>query len=474
MITLGVNSVFHESAAALVADGQIIAAAEEERFNRRKHAKAADVDKADVMPEQAVRFCLDRAGIVPADLDAVAYSYSPSLRRSLFRVDAFSRRGDWGSRCGEDNFLASLDRVPLALREILDRDVPIHYLPHHLTHAASVYYTSCPDDAAVLVMDGIGEYAATVLYASEGGTLRAIEEVRYPNSIGFLWEKLSSFLGFSVYDACKVMGLAAYGDPDIHRSAFEKMVRLEGDHYLLEEDILRFRLPDMEPLESLLGPSRAPDAPIEKDHADIAATLQDVTNEISLDLVNRLYALHPVADLALAGGVALNCTTNYVLKERGPFARLHVPTAPHDAGTAIGGALLVGRSPPSSRRVRPSPYLGPEFSAAEIDSALAHVALPVERPVDLPGEVARLISRGAIVGWFQGRMEFGQGPRQPVSLGRPSASHHPGRAEPEGQASRELPPFRAKCPRRARRRVVPPWTAVVGPRLDVGRRPGPV
>jgi carbamoyltransferase len=409
MKMLGLNSVFHESSAALVVDGKVVAAAEEERFTRRKHAKPATVHNAHVLPEESIRFCLAAADLKASDIDCVAYSYDPQLRREKSLDDPLSIPGDWGSRDGEDAFLTSLGKVPDALYSALGVEIPITYVRHHIAHAASVYYASCPQDAALLVADGIGECAATVLLSGAEGNLRVLEEIEYPDSLGFLWEKLSKFLGFSEYDACKVMGLAAYGDARACAPAFAQFIQRDEYHYTMNRDVLRFRLPDTEPLERLLGGRpRGTGEPITQRHADIAAALQSTTNQIMLSLARHLHELHPAKDLGLAGGVALNCTANYLVKEEGPFDRIHIPSAPHDAGTAIGAALWVAASSAgTSMTVQRSAYAGPQFSREAISSALAAVPWPAETPHDLCEEVAGLLCSGAIVGWFQGRMEYG-------------------------------------------------------------------
>jgi len=301
MIVLGVNSVYHESSAAVVRDGVVLAAAEEERFNRRKHAKPSLVDNADDLPGDAIRFCIRQAGITSADIDAVAYSFDPLLRRQLFRTGRLSLPGSWGSEDGENAFLAALDRIPDQLSAALGVDLTgrIRWVPHHVAHAASAYYPPGFDSADVLVVDGIGEPASTVLFAGAGCRLTRLEELRYPDSIGFVWEKLSVFLGFSEYEACKVMGLAGYGDPATFAAAYAKFLSVDGLLFHADPDILRFRLPDVQPLEALLGPARR-SGPIESPHADIAAALQDATNRAMLGLAAHLYDLHPSGNLCLA------------------------------------------------------------------------------------------------------------------------------------------------------------------------------
>ena len=431
MIILGVNSVFHESSAALVVNGRVVASAEEERFNRRKHAKPADVDTPHILPAAAIKFCMEQAQISAKDIDAIAYSYDPELRRRTFVPDALSVEGDWGSVTGEQTFWDSLDRVPQALGALLGRRVPIEWIRHHLAHAASVYHPFCPRDAAVLVVDGIGENAASVLFGGGRYGLNVLEETWYPHSIGFLWERLSGFLGFSPYDACKVMGLAGYGDPRVHRRAFEQFVQVNRDgNYALDLDVLRFRLPSSEPLEALLGPPRSGE-PIGQRHADIAATLQELTNEMMLGMVRRLHDLHPSRALGLAGGVALNCSTNYVLKEQGPFERLYFPPAAHDGGTAIGAALHVAAANGEDGAGAHTPYLGPSYSDDDIAQALRDVGEHHYRANDfgeLVTDVADLLCDGAVVAWFQGKMELG-----PRALGNRSLL-----ADPRDPQMREL------------------------------------
>lgn len=407
VIILGINSVFHESSAAIVVDGQVLAAAEEERFTRRKHAKHADIDNAHEMPQQSIDFCLKEAGISSSEIDSVSYSFDPDLRRARFRVDPVSVPGDWGSTYGEHVFQRSLGKVPGSVRVALQADVPVNYVRHHLAHAASAYYPSCPKNAAVLVADGIGENSSTVLFSGTEGRLEVLEDFEYPHSIGFLWEKLSVFLGFSEYDASKVMGLAGYGDPSTYRHAFSEFVQVDDIRYRMNLEVLRFRLADTGPLERLLGSPRQDGEPIGQRHADIAAALQDVTNRIMLNLARHLHQLYPVKDLALAGGIALNCTANYLVKENGPFESIHIPSAPHDAGTAIGSALQVAFTEGQHGADYRSPYSGPQFDDSWIYRALQRLPWPTETPEDLFDEVADLLCTEAIVAWFQGRMEMG-------------------------------------------------------------------
>jgi carbamoyltransferase len=219
---LGINSVFHESSAAVIVDGKIIAACEEERFNRVKHGKAARPDNPHVLPEHAVRFCLDYAGLSPSDIDQVAYSFAPELRRAAFRADW------WADPRNEETFLERLGEVGSETKKLLGRSLrgKLKFVDHHLAHAASTYFPSGFDRAAILIVDGIGEAVCSTLASGDGTRIQTLETKLFPHSLGFLWEDISAHLGFSTYDAAKVMGLAAYGDPKVFSREFAEVVRV--------------------------------------------------------------------------------------------------------------------------------------------------------------------------------------------------------------------------------------------------------
>jgi carbamoyltransferase len=462
MIALGVNSAYHESSAALVRDGRVIAAVEEERFNRRKHGKPARVDNAHQLPVEAIQYCLATAAVRSRDLDVIAYSFDPSLRASTFVCDSLSNVGDWGDPEGERRFLASLKQVPFELSAILQEDARdrVVWIPHHMAHAASAYYPSGFDDAAILVADGIAEFATTLLAAGEGAVINSLEAMYCPNSIGFLWEKISQFLGFSEYDACKVMGLAAYGTSSSLRQAFAEFVSVDAKEFSIDAAVLEFRRERFEGLEKRLGRRRRAGEPLEARHADIAATLQAVTDEIMLALLDRLYARVPSQHLCLAGGVALNCSTNWRIKEEGPFETLFIPAAAHDAGTAVGAALIVDSAAAHASTATQTPFLGPEFSVAEIERAIRRHGCTARRVDDAAQTGACLLARGLIVGWFQGRLEFG-----PRALGNRSLMADPRRADSRARMNRSV----------KRREAFRPFApSVLGERCDewfeVGRR----
>jgi carbamoyltransferase len=295
----------------------------------------------------------------------------------------------------------------MAGADVSDR---FHWLEHHLCHAASAFLVSPFDEAAVLAVDGIGEFGTAWLGHGQGAELRQLAELEYPHSLGFLWEKLAEFLGFGEYDASKVMGLAAHGDAETFAPGFATLVSSNRQGELrLAADTLRFRSDDFGPLESLLGPRRRPGEPLTPRHADIAAALQKATDKALLDLAAALRERTASPRLCLAGGVALNCASNRVVLESGLFDELYVQPAAHDAGTALGAAawLWCQRSGGNRSFALQHPYLGPGYSDVELVAALDHSGLRYRRSTDPAAEAAAFIANGAVVGWFQGRMEVG-------------------------------------------------------------------
>jgi carbamoyltransferase len=418
---LGVNSVYHESAAALLIDGKLVAAAEEERFNRIKHGKIADFDNPHQFPERAIRYCLKHAGLIGKDIDHVAFSFNPKQRRARYRAE-------WWDPRLEETFQLRLGQVHGIAEELLERKLSqrFHFVPHHLAHAASAYFPSTFDGAAILSIDGIGEVAGSMLAKASGTRIQAIETFDYPNSLGFLWEVISDYLGFSNYDASKVMGLAAYGDPAVFRGKFQSMLRVGKEDYAVDPSLIGFQPDKLYRLQSLVGQGRYPDSEIQPRHADIAAALQEATNAAVLALVRRLKRKTRSDKLCLTGGVALNCVTNGLVKQSGEFSEVFIPSAPHDAGTAIGAALIVHcakhKRPP--QRGHATPYLGPAFKARDILAAVEQAGLKARRSKAPAREAADMIADGKIVAWFQGRMEFG-----PRALGNRSLLADPRRPD---------------------------------------------
>ncbi|VUC26530.1 unnamed protein product [Clonostachys rosea] len=431
MHILGINSVYHESAASLIVDGKVVAAAEEERFSRVKHGKPAAVDNADELPLESIRYCLESAGIKPGDLDGIAYSFDPDLRASDFILDEETEAGDWGTEEGEKTFISRIRSVPGALEAALGLPAGqrFTFIPHHISHAASAFYPSGFKDAAILVADGIGEAACTLLARGDETGITVLREIPFPHSIGFLWEKMSKYLGFSEYDACKVMGLAAYGNPLRFEDAFPILMRFDVGAYAIDKETANFRLPDFDRLETLFGPARKPDTPLETHHYDVAAALQAATDTAMLALAQELRQTVDSKNICLAGGVALNCVSNMALKEAGLFDNIFVPSAPHDAGTAMGAALVLNhRMGGKIDAASDTPYLGPEFTHKEIMDAYEAAGMTPSLSKSPALEAARMLAAGKIVAWFQGRMEFG-----PRALGNRSLL-----ADPRSLTTREM------------------------------------
>lgn len=421
MNILGINAVYHESAAALLVDGKLVAAVEEERFNRIKHGKEANFDNPHQFPERAIRYCLEHAGLTGRDIDHVAYSFDPKQRRKLYRPEW------WPARL-EENFQLRLSQVQSVAEEILGRSLAnrFHFVSHHLTHAASAFYPSGFDRAAILSIDGIGEIAGSTLLKGDGTRIQIVETIDYPHSLGFLWEVITGYLGFSHYDASKLMGLAAYGNPAIFRRQFESILRVGEEDYQVDSDLIGFEPTKFNKLETVLGPPRYQDAPMLPQHADFAAALQEATNAAVMALVRRIKRKVPVDKLCIAGGVALNCVTNEVLRQSGEFSDIFIPSAPHDAGTAIGAAMLVhcAKDKKPLQRGSSTPYLGPAFGRRDILAAVKSAGLKARRSKAPEREAADMIAAGKIVAWFQGRMEFG-----PRALGNRSLLADPRRPD---------------------------------------------
>ena len=463
-LILGINCAYHESAAALVRDGEVVFAVEEERFTRIKHAKKASVSNPDELPWNAIRACLE---FLPeatfSDLDAIAYSLAPGRRLALIGSDPYEIEDDagFGSSKGEEEFDRRVLGVPHALarasgaRSLEER---FHFVPHHRAHAASAFYSSPFQSAALLVVDGIGETSTAWLGQGLADGVEQIEEIPYPHSIGMLWERLAVYLGFTEFDACKVMGLAAYGDHRRFISEYDRLFPVvdrdggsighDGPPFRLDPALARLRSHDVRGLESLFGPRRTPEQPPELARfADVAAGLQRRTEEAVLALSRRLSRATGQPDLAYAGGVALNCVANARLELEGPFHSLFVQGAAHDAGTAIGAAFDVAYEKDQSLREKSSssprvlaPFLGPSYDGSAIEAALARSGFPFETVRNPAGMAASLLADGQIVGWFQGRTEFG-----PRALGGRSLLADPRRAVVRDELNRRIKhrePFR--------------------------------
>ncbi|MFA1547596.1 carbamoyltransferase [Actinomadura chokoriensis] len=407
MRVLGINAIFHDPAAALVTDGAIVAAAEEERFTRRKHGKRPVPFSGWELPENAARWCLEETGLEPGDLDAVAYSYDPALvEPGLDGHDAHWERLRTLYALRAPNFLST------ALPG-LDPGI-VRYVPHHVAHAASAALAAPgPGDGDVLVLDGRGESHSHLAGTYEGGDLTSLYAQRLPHSLGLMFEDLTEHLGFlRSSDEYKVMALASYGEPRFLHELRE-YVAATGDG--------GFRVAPID--WGSLVKARRPGGEWTRDHADVAASAQARLEEVLLDLASWLHGETGSRRLMLAGGVALNCVANSRLAEAGPYDDIWVQPAAGDAGTALGAALHVARDGGDPLTAMPGAGLGRRWDDHEIAGRLDTAKIPYERPDDLAAVVAGALARNEIVAWFQGPSEFG-----PRALGHRSLLAHPGYA----------------------------------------------
>ena len=454
-LVLGLNAAYHESAAAITRGFEVVFAAEEERYTREKRAKTARVTNPDQLPWFAIRDCLRAANCTKlSDVDAVAYSLMPGQRLAMIGSDQYPIGAEvgFGTAWGEQTFdhrVRSVEQIiSTAVGQVSNLSsaaVPafragFHFIPHHLAHAACAFHASGLESAAVLVVDGIGESATAWLGRGGPAGLEMIEEIPYPHSIGMLWERMAAYLGFDEYDAAKVMGLAAYGDPQRFAAAMDQLFHVPVGQvfnlsnvgqvsnlsnaatgckpilpFVIDGDLARFRAGDVAGLETLFGRRRqADESPTDARFAAVAAALQARTEDALLALAGRLQRATGESNLVYGGGVALNCVANSRLERDGPFEAVHIYAAPHDAGTAIGAALQTARriAGPGASATGPSgapltPFLGSEFDDQAIDAALVRWGLAWERVPDPEVRAASLLADGRIIAWFQGRMEFG-------------------------------------------------------------------
>jgi carbamoyltransferase len=433
LIVLGINGPFYQLSAAVVRGTKVLAAAQEEGFTGIKNAKPPEkvtVDTADQLPTRAIRWCLQDAGISWKDVDLVGYSYDPD-RPVLVEGDEVVP-GGWGSREGERIFQERIRRVPGLLSELADTDLTgrFRWLGHHETHVASAWLASPFNRAAVLSVDGRGESTTTLLGHGRGTTFQTLHKIAYPDSLGFLAEAISLFLGLPQFEGPgQLMGLAAWGNPAPLAKQMEKILIVEPDGlFRIDNSITRFRLLERdvtaEGLEELFGrPRRQPGAELDTRDANLAAAWQTATEQALLAMVRRLRAETGADALCLAGGVALNCVaTGRILREGGYPEGVFVQPAAGDAGTALGAALhlLHTEGGQRERYVMRHPYLGPAYSDADITRALDEAGLAYRRCADVVEDTAQLLAAGKVVGWFQGRAEFG-----PRALGNRSLLFDP-------------------------------------------------
>ena len=402
MNIIGISSGYHESSCCLLQNGRLVAAVAEERFTRLKHDPG--------LPVHAFRFCLEAGGIGISDLDVVAYYESPTRKLS---------RQLWAGRSMPGLPWLDALRAERTIREGLGWEGPIETFDHHQSHAASAFFYSGFLEAAVMTVDGVGEWATTTYGRGAGNSLQIFEEVRFPHSIGLLYSTLTSYLGFRVNGGeYKVMGLAPYGAP-LYVDRLRRLIEPgQGGQYRLALeyfDFIRGERMYSQALCDLLGaPARVPETAVEKFHQDVAKSLQILLEEFLLEKVAYLAQEVGSPNLCIAGGVALNCVANTRILREGPFERLFVQPAAGDSGGCLGAAVLAHiRLTGERHTMEPLAhvYLGPSYRADEISRLIAATGLQAfdftGREADLVVAAADRLAAGRVIGWFHGAMEFG-------------------------------------------------------------------
>ncbi|MDH3444536.1 MAG: carbamoyltransferase [Deltaproteobacteria bacterium] len=467
MVILGINAYHGDASAAVLVDGQLVAAAEEERFNRIKHVAG--------FPARAIRYCLSAAGVKPSDIDHIAVARDSrarvcrkvfyALRMPLLALDRLSAHARFA---GITNEIGEALRV--GSEEI---KAEVHRVEHHKAHLASSFFVSPFDEAALLSVDGLGDFASTMWGIGQGSKFKVQGSIAFPHSLGIFYTALTQYLGFWKYgDEYKVMGLGSYGEPEYH-DQFSQLLKVNGgpgfslglDYFVHHKSGPEMTWSDGEPilgrlyssrLISQLGPERKAGEPLDRRHRNIAASLQARLEDAIFAMLNRLYERQPIDNLCLAGGVAFNCAANGKILANTPFKRVYIQPAAGDAGLAIGAAFYVRHQilgQPRSFEMKHA-YWGPAFSDHEIGQELGGRGeeleiggcriTKLEDGRDLTRMTAKKIAEGKVVGWFQGRMEWG-----PRALGNRSILVDPRRPEMKELLNRRIKhrePFRPFAP----------------------------
>jgi carbamoyltransferase len=435
MYILGLTTL-GDSAATLIKDGNIVAAAEEERFSRQKHHSG--------FPFNAMQYCLEEAGIKVADIAHIGLYWKPwvlrhkalqALKAALISRDMFRARADRGVAQVSDSYLGMLRYPQLIRKDFGPGNFRFHFLEHHQCHAASAFFVSGFDKAAIMTWDGTGEDTTTLFSRGDNTQLKVLKRIKLPHSLGQFYSAVTNFIGFDMFsgDEWKVMGLAAYGRPEFYDFFAKRVLTINGNqdfnfnirvldhhlakHYKFGEEII-----------NELGPPRRPDEELTERHWNIAASAQKILEDTALYLLRNLHERTGEENLCMAGGVAFNSVMNGRIMTESPFKRFFVQPAAGDAGCSLGAALLVHHKLLGQARNSRMEhvYYGPAFSSAECATALNTAGLPFETlpDVEMLPRVAQMLADGAIIGWFQGRMEFG-----PRALGNRSFLADPRRAD---------------------------------------------
>ena len=416
MYILGISSYYHDSAACLLKDGEIIAAAQEERFTRKKHDQN--------FPSNAIKYCLSEAGINSSELNIVAFYDKPFLKfeRILETYLAFAPRG-------LSSFLKAIPlwiKKKLWIKELIKEELnysgTILFPEHHASHAASAFYASPFQDAAFLTMDGVGEWATTSYGIGNGNKMEMLADIKFPHSLGLLYSAITYYTGFRVNSGeYKVMGLAPYGEPKYKDLIYKHLIDVKDDgSFIMDMSYFNYSVGltmTNQKFDNLFGgPPREPESELTQKEMDIARSVQEVTEEIVMKMAKHVRKTTKKKYLCLAGGVALNCVSNGKLLRSGLFDDIYIQPAAGDAGGALGCALIgwyqhLGneRHADGKNDFMKGAYLGPEFSNDEIKEYLDKKGYSYQKleDKDLPEHIADLIADQKVIGWFQGRMEFG-------------------------------------------------------------------
>jgi len=418
-VILGVSAYYHDAAAALLTEGRLVAAAQEERFSRIKNDPG--------FPTRAIEFCLNRAGFGPDQVDAVVFYDKPMLKFTRL-LETFLATAPRGLRLFPTAMSDWLGQK-LDLRKTIRASLPglrpecqILFTEHHQAHAASAFYPSPFDQATILTVDGVGEWSTTTIAAGDRSQIKLLEEIRFPHSLGLLYSAFTYYCGFRVNSGeYKLMGLAPYGQPVFADAIRRELIDLKPDgSFRLNLDYFNYLSGSTmtnDKFDALFGgPPRKPDEPVQRRHMDVARSIQTVTEEALLALARRARQTTGLKNLCMAGGVALNCVANGLILREKIFDRIWIQPAAGDAGGALGAALALWHTHPEAPPRVASPgdsmqasLLGPEYSDEQIESALRASSAVYER-FDRPtllDRAADLLAAQKVVGWFQGRMEFG-------------------------------------------------------------------
>ena len=436
MNVLGISSFYHDAAACLIRDGVVVAAASEERFTRKKHDES--------FPRQAIEYCLSEGRLLVDDLDCVGFYEKPFIKfkRILFSQIATFPRSYPSFLRAIPSWLHQKLAIPALISEELQYDGPVYMIEHHLSHAASAFLVSPFREAALLTVDGVGEWSTATYGRGKDADIDLFREIRFPHSLGLLYTAVTSYLGFKVNSAeYKVMGLAPYGTPKYEREVRELIDVAEDGSFRLDMDYFAFhyglRMTSDRFHRLFGGEPRDPEGPLEQRHKDIAASVQKVTEDVMLKMARYLHRETGLRNLCLAGGVALNCVANGRIAREGPFEGIFVQPAAGDAGGALGVAVYLQHHVFGQPRgfIMRSAFLGPAYESEEI-RAFLEVKGAVFEEMDreaLLASTAAAIADQEVVGWFQGRMEFG-----PRALGARSILADPRNPANQDRVNRKI------------------------------------